>query len=75
MSIQYINLGTAPKGVDGDTQRTANLKMNGNIRYLDGQLTAAKQTADSAQAKARSPPFSWRRCSGSLKLPISDPKS
>ena len=52
MSIQYINLGTAPKGVDGDTQRTANLKMNGNIRYLDGQLTAAKQTADSAQAKA-----------------------
>lgn len=52
MSIQLINLGTAPKGVDGDTQRTANQKMNANIQYLNAQTSAAKQTAATALTKA-----------------------
>lgn len=66
MAIQLINLGTAPKGVDGDTQRTANQKMNANMQHLEqiadtakteaaaakNDATAAQQSAATAQSTA-----------------------
>ena len=42
MAIQLINLGTAPKGVDGDTQRTANRKMNENMQFIDASMLNRK---------------------------------
>lgn len=52
MSIELINLGTPPKGEDGDTSRTANLKCNNNFSELDTRATTAQSTADAAKAAA-----------------------
>lgn len=52
MAIQMINLGTPPKGEDGDTNRTAHSKCNDNFSDLDGRVTAAQAAADSAGAVA-----------------------
>ena len=38
MTIQIINLGTPPKGADGDTNRTALDKCNYNFTDLDGRV-------------------------------------
>lgn len=54
MAIELINLGTAPKGTDGDTQRTANQKMNKNISYLDGVVKTAQSAAAAAKTAAES---------------------
>jgi len=48
MTIQIINLGTPPKGADGDTNRTALDKCNYNFTDLDGRVTTAQTTANSA---------------------------
>lgn len=48
MTIQWINLGTPPKGEDGDTNRTAHGKCNDNFAGLDGRLATAQVAADSA---------------------------
>lgn len=48
MTIQLINLGTPPKGTDGDTNRTALSKCNDNFTNLDGRVTTAQSAADSA---------------------------
>ncbi|MBT2116421.1 hypothetical protein KK141_13910 [Dyella sp. LX-66] len=52
MSIQLINLGTPPKGEDGDTNRTAHIKCNDNFTNLDGRASAAQAAADSASQLA-----------------------
>ncbi|MGO4701706.1 tail fiber domain-containing protein [Dyella sp. 2RAB6] len=52
MAIQLINLGTPPKGEDGDTNRTAHNKCNDNFTNLDSRATTAQATADSANQLA-----------------------
>lgn len=52
MTIQLINLGTPPKGVDGDTQRTANRKMNENMAYLAEELAQVQPLANNAYPKS-----------------------
>ncbi|NII73493.1 hypothetical protein FHW84_002065 [Dyella sp. SG562] len=52
MTIELINLGTPPKGEDGDTSRTANLKCNNNFSELDTRAKTAQDTADAAKAAA-----------------------
>lgn len=38
-ALQKVNLGTAPTGTDGDTVRTANVKVNANVDVLNTQAT------------------------------------
>ncbi|GAA0690912.1 tail fiber domain-containing protein [Dyella marensis] len=52
MAIQLINLGTPPKGEDGDTNRTAHNKCNDNFTNLDSRATTAQAGADSANQLA-----------------------
>jgi hypothetical protein len=53
MAKQLINLGTAPAGSDGDTARTANVKINdmfGEHYTLDGTKTTAQVAQEAANA-------------------------
>ena len=52
MAIQLINLGTPPKGEDGDTNRTTHSKCNDNFSNLDSRTTTAQAAADSAHQLA-----------------------
>jgi hypothetical protein len=54
-TLQKINLGTAPTGQDGDTNRSANVKMNSNVDVLNAQValtTAATITVAQALTNA-----------------------
>lgn len=54
VTLDQINLGTAPAGKDGDTQRTANSKTNANMAKIADAFTAndaalaGKASADNA---------------------------
>ncbi|WP_266156478.1 hypothetical protein [Dyella silvatica] len=52
MSIQNINLGTAPSGADGDSVRTAFSKCANNDADLDTRVSAALSMANASLPKS-----------------------